>query len=374
MALPLAARFLTAQSVFAGSTAGLVPTSAGGTTNFLRADGTWAAPSGGGGSYTFSATDRLYGRVSSGGGAGEEITCTAAARSILDDSSVGAIATTLGLGTGDVVTHERLVITQTAANQSGIAISGYSLTGSASSAAVSITGTWNTTGTPNALSISVTDSASNAASKVINASVTGTSVFSVDKTGKAAANTYSFVNGATIDSVDAASIGFTLLSTNMVRITTNSIVMTSGMFLGSGTTTTSADTVWRREGANQWSTRNGTNATALQVWNTYTNSTTYERAVFDWQTTSNVLRVGTEKGSSGGTARDMVFVTDATTRQTISSSGQVTFAGNNLIIATAKTPSSASDTGTTGMVCWDSGFVYVCTATNTWKRVAIATW
>ncbi len=34
--------------VFGGGTAGLVPASAGGTSNFLRADGTWAAPSGGG--------------------------------------------------------------------------------------------------------------------------------------------------------------------------------------------------------------------------------------------------------------------------------------------------------------------------------------
>jgi len=35
--------------VFTSSLNGLVPSSGGGTTNFLRADGTWAAPSGGGG-------------------------------------------------------------------------------------------------------------------------------------------------------------------------------------------------------------------------------------------------------------------------------------------------------------------------------------
>ncbi len=38
------------------------------------------------------------------------------------------------------------------------------------------------------------------------------------------------------------------------------------------------------------------------------------------------------------------------------------------------TPSSASDTGTAGTVTWDANFMYVCTATDTWKRVAIATW
>lgn len=39
-----------------------------------------------------------------------------------------------------------------------------------------------------------------------------------------------------------------------------------------------------------------------------------------------------------------------------------------------KTPSSASDTGVTGDISWDSSYIYVCTGTNTWKRAAIATW
>jgi hypothetical protein len=38
------------------------------------------------------------------------------------------------------------------------------------------------------------------------------------------------------------------------------------------------------------------------------------------------------------------------------------------------TPASASADGTTGSICWDSDYVYVCTATDTWKRTAIATW
>jgi hypothetical protein len=47
---------------------------------------------------------------------------------------------------------------------------------------------------------------------------------------------------------------------------------------------------------------------------------------------------------------------------------------SSIQINTAKTPSSATATGTTGQVCWDTSYIYVCTATNTWKRVAIATW
>ena len=37
-------------------------------------------------------------------------------------------------------------------------------------------------------------------------------------------------------------------------------------------------------------------------------------------------------------------------------------------------PASASATGTTGEIRIDANYIYICTATNTWKRVAIATW
>lgn len=37
-------------------------------------------------------------------------------------------------------------------------------------------------------------------------------------------------------------------------------------------------------------------------------------------------------------------------------------------------PAAADSTGTAGQVAVDTGYIYVCTATDTWKRVAIATW
>jgi hypothetical protein len=48
--------------------------------------------------------------------------------------------------------------------------------------------------------------------------------------------------------------------------------------------------------------------------------------------------------------------------------------GDRIRIGTAKTPASATATGTAGEICWDANYIYVCTATNTWKRTAIATW
>lgn len=61
--------------------------------------------------------------------------------------------------------------------------------------------------------------------------------------------------------------------------------------------------------------------------------------------------------------------------------GTVTAGASKLVVEddsiqlnTAKTPASASATGTTGQIAWDTNYVYVCVATNTWKRAALATW
>lgn len=40
----------------------------------------------------------------------------------------------------------------------------------------------------------------------------------------------------------------------------------------------------------------------------------------------------------------------------------------------ASAPATASDTGTPGQTAYDADYFYVCVATDTWKRVAIATW
>jgi hypothetical protein len=47
---------------------------------------------------------------------------------------------------------------------------------------------------------------------------------------------------------------------------------------------------------------------------------------------------------------------------------------NKFRLRTAKTPASATATGNQGDICWDASFVYICTATNTWRRAAHATW
>jgi hypothetical protein len=47
---------------------------------------------------------------------------------------------------------------------------------------------------------------------------------------------------------------------------------------------------------------------------------------------------------------------------------------DSIRVGTAKTPASATATGTQGQIAWDADYVYVCVATDTWKRTAILTW
>ena len=47
---------------------------------------------------------------------------------------------------------------------------------------------------------------------------------------------------------------------------------------------------------------------------------------------------------------------------------------DSIRLRTAKTPSSANDTGTVGDICWDEDYVYICIATDTWKRAELSTW
>ena len=48
--------------------------------------------------------------------------------------------------------------------------------------------------------------------------------------------------------------------------------------------------------------------------------------------------------------------------------GNLTLSG---ILQSPLTTKTSTSTGTVGQVCWDTNYIYVCTATNTWKRAAL---
>ena len=76
-----------------------------------------------------------------------------------------------------------LVITQGTANAAVLTSTGYSLTGSNATGMIDLAGTWNTSGTPTAVKINITDTASNASSLLLDLQVGGSSKYKVDKAG-----------------------------------------------------------------------------------------------------------------------------------------------------------------------------------------------
>jgi hypothetical protein len=56
-------------------------------------------------------------------------------------------------------------------------------------------------------------------------------------------------------------------------------------------------------------------------------------------------------------------------------SGNLTVGGSGKFHITAsQTPASATATGTVGQIAWDADYIYVCVATNTWKRTPLGSW
>ena len=119
------------------------------------------------------------------------------------------------------------------------------------------------------------------------------------------------------------------------------------------------DTVLFRTSAGRMALRNNTGyigstiypsvvAQAFEVYNTYTSSTNYERFVIDWQASPNVVKIGTQRGSTGGDARDVEIVTDNATRITVKASGAILFSGL-----------PGADPGVSGQLWNDSGTLKV---------------
>jgi hypothetical protein len=258
------------------------------------------------------------------------------------------------------------------ANTAFLAATGYSLTGNNAQSALDIAGTWNTTGTPTALKVNVTDTASNAASLLADLQIGGTSKFKVDKSGTATSTTwYAGLGAASTPSyafTSETNTGIYRLNTGIVTVSSqgtnvvnigknlagNNVAIypnssASGVDIGdaslagsgqyfrnfnsysfftafaSTTSTTAAirlgcsadgvgilttasgatQVLFAVEAANTFAFRNSTNAQSFYVYNTYTSGANFERGVFDWSTSANVLTIGAK--TTGGTQRAVNF-------------------------------------------------------------------
>jgi hypothetical protein len=306
-------------------------------------------------------------------------------------SNVPLIASANSFSAGQTITA--------AANTSALTAS-YSVTGANTTPLLNLTGTWNTSGVATGLKLNITDTASNASSLLMDLQVAGTSQFNITKTGFAVANRFQG-NGYANSYITWNGSGgyqFAVFASNsrILYQATNSVLGTINGFGIASTDALSPDVFLYRDAANTLAQRNGTNAQLFRIYNTYTDASNSEFLSIDWTTTANTATIST-KNLGTGTARDLKIAGGVNTNidcggggstklywagtqklsvgsATSTFSNTLVLSASNLRQATSVTPASATATGTTGDIQWDANYIYVCTATNTWKRAALATW
>lgn len=83
-----------------------------------------------------------------------------------------------------------------------------------------------------------------------------------------------------------------------------------------------ADVLLNRDAAQILAQRNGVNAQALRVYNTFTDASNYERATINWTDSANVFTIGTSNAGTG-TARPMEFRTAGTNWWQLATTGHI---------------------------------------------------
>jgi hypothetical protein len=255
-------------------------------------------------------------------------------------------------------------------NGTGVTVASGTLTGS-SAPALSITQTFNNAATTfEAAVINVTNTNSAGLSTLQSWKVAGTTLARVYRSGAIWSSTLiGTQSGFRVSANEDLTSPGVELTLGGLRVGANASIGFHAAGSGSGT----LDSIFNRDAAGVIGQRNSTSDQEFRVYNTYTSGTNHEYLTLDWD--SNVARVGTVKGSVGGTARDLVLQTDGTERLRIpATTGKVAISGDQIGISTSQTPANASAAGVAGTICWDANYIYVCTAANTWKRTAIATW
>lgn len=91
-------------------------------------------------------------------------------------------------------------------------------------------------------------------------------------------------------------------------------------------------------------------------------------------TVSPELKVSSALGVTISSTTTKIGDGGSTNYAQFDAAGTLTLHGSAKIINTESTPASASATGTKGQIVFDGSYVYVCTATDTWRRAEIKVW
>ena len=198
------------------------------------------------------------------------------------------------------------------ANTTPFTASGYSLTGANAQSFFDLSGTWNTSGTPTAFKLNVTDTASNASSLLMDLQVGGSSVFNVTKAGAVTVrqggyNNYSLrfgTSGCYLYSGGASN--FTIIGSggNGVFQADN----TTFAYIGIGG---SSDAYIYRDAANTLAQRNSTNAQTFRLYRTYTDASNYERLGFLTTNTTRYTITSQNAGTGSARSLEVSFYTSA---------------------------------------------------------------
>lgn len=206
-----------------------------------------------------------------------------------------------------------------------IVCSGQSLTGTQNTSLADLAATWNTTGTPTAIKLNVTDTASNASSLLMDMQRGGTSRMSVDKNGVI---TVTANAGAAFPSLSFGGVAASPANTAVWRESAvGSLVLRAhgqnliwvygdgstravawpdamGLWWTNGTPGSFAATLalWR-DADNIFAQRNTTNAQTYRLYRSFTDASNYSRLSTGWSSSTALIATeGAGTGSRGNIA------------------------------------------------------------------------
>jgi hypothetical protein len=135
--------------------------------------------------------------------------------------------------------------------------------------------------------------------------------------------------------INGCTLGANVLCLTGVANATDSFVASNAVRAGTVLSLGSSnDVLLNRDAANALALRNGVNAQAFNVYNTYTDASNYERGVFDWTTNANALTIGTTFAGTG--AARSVFINRGGSAKIVLASTGIQF-GDHLLAATDNT-------------------------------------
>ena len=381
-----------------------------------------------------SATDRLLGRSTAGAGDIEEITCTAAGRAILDDADAAAQRTTLGLGTIATQAASSVAITggtingatvgaTTAASGRFTTITGTSTTASTSSSTGALivaggagiatdsfvngvkvgighTSTSASDTTNTALGREAADSATGTQNTACGRralrgntanNVTGIGYFAADANSGSGMCAFGGFAGYSNNGANCTAFGYAALydgggdfnvavgDTAMSTVGQTGNHNTAIGYHAARTLTTGSRNVHIGKDCGDAITTGSDNvvlgANAGDALTTGSQNVLIGSASDPSANgNSNSIVIGYNLTGDGSDTTVIGNTSAISCKLNGTSTSVAIIQGNRARIVNSKTPASASDTGTTGDVCWDASYLYVCTASNTWRRIAHATW